>query len=66
MEKKIEEIKEVFKERCNDGRTPNYERYCDHFPEDMVEDRTSWQELKELADEMQCLISEIREIVFRE
>jgi hypothetical protein len=46
MEKEIiEKLKKAFEDRFGKSRQPRYEIATENFPEDMTEDRTSWEEM---------------------
>lgn len=67
MEKEIlEKLKNEFENSFGESRKPRYERACELFPEDMNEDRTSWDDMRDYADEMEYFIKSIRSIVYSE
>ena len=41
------------------GNKPTYEDMSKNFPEDFIEDRTSWDDLKDYADDMKYFINEL-------
>ena len=41
------------------GDKPTYEDMSENFPEDFIESRTSWDDLKDYADDMKYFINEL-------
>ena len=63
---KLQAIRELLeKEGPKEGERCGYERTVDIMPEDLCEERTSWDTLRDYADEMMYAVSGMRDLLFR-
>lgn len=63
---KLQAIKELLeKEGPKMGERCGYESMSDKLPEDLCEERTDWDSLRDYADEMMYRISDMRGLLLR-